>query len=86
MKNGATIGASVMGGLAALGCALGYGRTSQCVTGLVFNSAVGGLIGAGIDAWNGGRTTIYSKPAPAAQAAAVPGPEPACRSGSGSEP
>ena len=73
LKNGATIGASVMGGLAALGCALGYGRTSQCVTGLVLNSAVGGLIGAGIDAWNGGRTTIYSKPAPTGQAA-VPGP------------
>ena len=66
LKNGATIGAIVMGGLTAIGCgAVQRGRLGA--TALVFNTAFGGLIGAGIDAWNGGRTTIYSKPAPAAQ-------------------
>jgi hypothetical protein len=73
LKNGATIGAAVMGGLSVIGCALALGTASQCVTGVVLNGAMGGLIGAGIDAWNGGRTTIYSKPAATASAVA-PGP------------
>jgi len=74
LKNGATIGATVMGGLAVIGCAVGYGREAgQCLTGIALNAGLGGLIGAGIDAWNGGRTTIYSKP-PAAAQAVVPGP------------
>src|SRR4026207_1096042 len=59
LKNGATIGATVMGGLAVLTCALGYGREAgQCIAGIALNAGLGGLIGAGIDAWNGGRTTI----------------------------
>jgi hypothetical protein len=73
LKNGATIGAVIMGGLTTISCALQLGRASQCATALVFNTALGGLIGAGIDASNGGRTTIYSKPA--ASAVAPPGPQ-----------
>jgi hypothetical protein len=61
-----------MGGLTGIGCAA-VQRTSQCATALVFNTAFGGLVGAGIDAWNGGRTTIYSKPSAGAQPPA-PGP------------
>ena len=73
LKNGATIGAVVMGGLSVIGCALALGTASQCVTGVALNAALGGLMGAGIDAWSGGRTTIYSKPA-AAASGAPPGP------------
>ena len=72
LKNGATIGAVIMGGLTTIGCALQPGRASQCATALFFNTALGGLIGAGIDAANGGRTTIYSKPTAAAAEPAGP--------------
>jgi hypothetical protein len=72
LKNGATIGAVVMGALASIGCVVGEGRGSGCVTGVALDAALGGVIGAGIDAANGGRTTIYSKPAIAASA--PPGP------------
>jgi hypothetical protein len=71
VKNGAAIGATIMGVLGAIGC-VAVERASQCVTGVVLNTALGGLIGAGIDAANGGRTTIYSKPAAASPVA--PGP------------
>jgi hypothetical protein len=73
LKNGATIGAVILGGLTTISCALQSGSAGQCATAVVLNSAIGGVLGAGIDAWNGGRTTIYSKPAAAAQAV-VPGP------------
>jgi hypothetical protein len=69
LKNGATIGAVVMGVLGGIGC-LAVERANQCVTGIVLHTALGGVIGAGIDAANGGRTTIYTKPAAAAQAVA----------------
>jgi hypothetical protein len=72
LKNGATIGAVVMGVLGGIGC-LAVERANQCVTGIVLNTALGGVIGAGIDAANGGRTTIYTKPA-AATPAVMPGP------------
>ena len=72
LKNGATIGAAVMGGLAGIGCALALGHAGQCITAVAFYTGFGGLIGAGIDGLNGGRTTIYSKPAAASPAA--PGP------------
>lgn len=68
LKNGATIGAVIMGALTTLGCAVQSGRAGQCATAVVLNSALGGAIGAGIDAANGGRTTIYSKPAPSPEA------------------
>jgi len=71
LKNGATIGAVVMGALGGIGC-LAAERAHQCVTGIVLNTALGGVIGAGIDAANGGRTTIYSKPAAAGPESAGP--------------
>ena len=72
LKNGATIGAVILGGLTTISCALQSGSAGQCATAVVLNTALGGVIGAGIDAANGGRTTIYSKPA--APTAAAPGP------------
>ncbi len=71
VKNGAAIGAAIMGGLSLLTCAR-FGGGGACVGGLVVNAVVGGLVGAGIDALNNGRTTIYSKPA-ATPAASGPG-------------
>ena len=62
VKNGAAIGAAVMGGYTALGCGLGFGDTAYCVTYLIVNTGAGALLGAGIDALHKGRTTIYSKP------------------------
>ena len=62
LKNGAAIGAAVMGGLSLLSCA-GYRNGGACAAGTTINVALGALIGAGIDAMNGGRTAIYTKPA-----------------------
>jgi hypothetical protein len=74
LKNGTAIGAVIMGSLTALGCAIGEGRGSQCATALVFNTGIGALMGAGVDALHKGRTTIYSKPAPSPRPAASAGP------------
>lgn len=63
LKNGAAIGAGVMAGLAALGCGLSDG-SAFCLRAAVVNTAFGALIGAGIDALNGGRSTLYKKEAP----------------------
>src|SRR4051812_23643793 len=62
LKNGAVIGAVVVGGLVALTCgqALGGG---QCVTAVALDAGMGALIGAGIDALNGGRSVLYRRPA-----------------------
>ena len=68
LKNGTAIGAVIMGSLTALGCAVGEGRGSQCATALVFNTGIGALMGAGVDALHKGRTPIYSKPAAVAVA------------------
>ena len=65
VKNGAVIGASVMGGLSLLSCA-GHRDAAFCIWGTVAQTAFGALAGAGIDALHKGRTTIYSKPAPVA--------------------
>jgi hypothetical protein len=62
VKNGAAIGAAVMGGLGLLTCAE-YHNGGACAVGVTLNTILGGFIGAGIDAMNPGRTTIYSKPA-----------------------
>ena len=62
LKNGAAIGAAIMGGLSLAACQ-GVSRGSQCATVLLFNTAFGGLTGAGLDALNGGRSTLYSRPA-----------------------
>lgn len=63
LKNGAAIGAGVMAGLAALGC--GFSDASAfCLRAALFNTAFGALMGAGIDALNGGRSTLYKKESP----------------------
>jgi hypothetical protein len=61
LKNGAAIGAAIMGGLSFFACQ-GYNSGVQCAVGSVFNLGLGALIGAGVDALNGGRSVIYSRP------------------------
>jgi hypothetical protein len=58
LKNGAIIGGVVMGSLAGLACAF-MDDAPACITGLVFNTGIGVLAGAGIDALHKGRTPIY---------------------------
>jgi len=62
LKNGAIIGASVMGGLVALAC-IDIEDASQCATALVIETGLGALVGAGIDALHKGRSPIYVKAA-----------------------
>jgi hypothetical protein len=62
LANGAGIGAAILGGLTLLGCQ-GLSRGSQCAAATLFNATFGALAGMGIDAMNGGRSTIYSRPA-----------------------
>jgi hypothetical protein len=60
VKNGAIIGAAILGGWCALICPQGldgYGRQFGYV--LAVNTALGAAIGAGIDGMHVGRTTIY---------------------------
>jgi hypothetical protein len=64
VKNGAIIGAAVMAGLSLFACQGLDSGGAQCVTAAAVNIAFGGAIGAGIDAMNGGRSTLYSRPAP----------------------
>jgi len=61
LKNGAAIGAAVMGGMVLLAC-----HESGCLPFVATDVAVGAVLGAGIDALNGGRTAIYIRPATAA--------------------
>ena len=63
LKNGAVIGAIVLGGWCALVCGQGLGTGAQLVPAVAANAAVGALIGAGIDASRRERTTIYPRPA-----------------------
>src|SRR5829696_5969636 len=48
VKNGAAIGATTMGGLAALGCFSTLGASGICLTSAVFYTGLGALAGAGI--------------------------------------
>lgn len=64
LKNGAGIGAAIMGGLSLLGCAAAS-DVGFCTRMSLFNVGFGALIGAGVDALNGGRSTLYEKAAPA---------------------
>ena len=63
LKNGAVIGAIVLGGWCALVCGQGLGTGAQLIPAVAANAAVGALIGAGIDAGRRERTTIYPRPA-----------------------
>ena len=51
-----------MGVLSIVACQ-GFSRASQCIAGSIFNLGFGALVGAGVDALNGGRSTLYSRPA-----------------------
>lgn len=70
VKNGAAIGALVLGGLAGLGCLATVGSSGICATGVTLYAGLGALAGAGVDALHKGRTTIYSKPSPVSLALA----------------
>jgi len=65
LKNGAAIGAMVLGGLVGATCA-SWGGGGECVAAALVDGGLGALVGAGIDALNPGRTAIYSRPAPTA--------------------
>jgi hypothetical protein len=60
VKNGAIIGAAILGGWCALICPQGLdGYRGQFAYVLAINTVLGATIGAGIDAMHVGRTTIY---------------------------
>ena len=60
LKNGAIIGAAVMGALTLAACSnLSAG---ECARVAPFQIALGALIGTGVDALNGGRSVLYSRP------------------------
>lgn len=65
LKNGAAIGAAILGGLSLFSC---QGATSggQCAAIAVTNIGMGAIIGVGIDAMNAGRSVLYRKPAASA--------------------
>jgi hypothetical protein len=62
VKNGAIIGAIVMGGLGLLACA-DVDEGAVCAALAIEGVGLGALAGAGIDALHKGRTPIYIKPA-----------------------
>ena len=71
LKNGALIGAGVMGLLSLAACTnLSAG---ECARIAPFQIALGAVIGTGIDALNGGRSVIYSRPARVQTAGATTG-------------
>ena len=59
VKNGAIIGAVVLGAWCAIVCGQGLDNANQVATVALINTGLGALIGAGIDAMHVGRTTIY---------------------------
>jgi hypothetical protein len=61
LKNGALIGAGVMAALTFAACA--NLTAGDCARIAPFEIGLGALIGTGIDALNGGRSTLYSRPA-----------------------
>ena len=65
LKNGAAIGAGVMAGLTLLGCAGLADGGGYCVRAAAINTVFGAVLGVGLDAMNGGRSTLYKKAAPA---------------------
>ena len=71
LKNGAIIGAAVMGALTFAACAnLSAG---DCARIAPFEIGLGALVGTAIDAMNGGRSVIYSRPARAQTAGPTAG-------------
>ena len=70
IQNGALIGGIVFLGWTAFSCATLAAEAGNCPQAILVSTLFGTLAGAGIDAMNGGRTTIYSKP-PSTMALAV---------------
>ena len=62
LKNGATIGALVVGGLVLATCASWDGG-GECVAAAAVDAGLGALAGAGVDAMIEGRRAIYSRAA-----------------------
>jgi hypothetical protein len=62
VRNGALIGALVLGGWCAIICGQGLDGGATLPVAVIFNAALGVAIGAGIDAFIPGRTTIYNRP------------------------
>lgn len=65
LKNGAAIGAGVMAGLTLVGCAGLVDGGGYCARAAAINTVFGAVLGAGIDAMNGGRSTLYKREPPA---------------------
>lgn len=61
LKNGILIGMAVGGGWCALVCGQGAAYTSQYITAIAVNGAVGALVGAWIDASRSGTRVIYRR-------------------------
>ncbi|MGC4083391.1 MAG: hypothetical protein QM736_15090 [Vicinamibacterales bacterium] len=59
LKNGAAIGALILGGWCLAVCGQALPSASQLLPAVVSNAAFGALVGAGIDAARRERTTIY---------------------------
>lgn len=62
LKNGAIVGAAVLGGLCALACLQGVDNREQYAGVLAINTAYGALIGLFIDWRIHGTTTVYRAP------------------------
>src|SRR5262249_2684424 len=60
LKNGAIIGAAILGGMSALAWAE-IRNAGGCASMLTINTGIGALAGAGVDAMIKGRTPIYVK-------------------------
>ena len=61
VRNGAIIGAAVLGGWCAIICGQGLSDGGQVVAASLANAGFGALLGAGIDALHQGRTTIFRR-------------------------
>ena len=66
LKNGAIIGAVVLGAWCTVICGQGLDDASQLPVAVAVNAGIGALIGAGLDASSKHWTTIYRKPSAAA--------------------
>ena len=62
LANGTLIGMAVLGGWCARVCGQGLNSGGEAVLAVLVNAALGGLIGAGIDAGIRGTTTVYRRP------------------------
>ncbi len=72
VKDGAAIGAAIVGGLGVLACTQALADGRVCATATIMYIGMGALMGAGVDALHKGRTTIYSKPAAGMALAVAP--------------